>query len=80
MNHKERMLAGLPFKPWEDGLSEERMACQQRLARYNTLPPEDRTAASALLREILGDMGETARIVPPFYCDYGKNIRVGENF
>ncbi len=25
MNQKERMLAGLPYKAWLDGLSEERM-------------------------------------------------------
>ena len=24
MNHKERMLAGLPYKAWMDGLSQER--------------------------------------------------------
>lgn len=80
MNHKERMLQGLPFKPWEDGLSQERMECQKRLYRYNHLSPEAREEADALLKEIFGETGNRVRAVPPLYCDYGKNIRVGENF
>ena len=74
------MLQGLPFKPWEDRLSQERMECQKRLYRYNHLSPEAREEADALLKEIFGETGNTVRAVPPFYCDYGKNIRVGENF
>ena len=76
MNHKERMLQGLPFKPWEDGLSQERMECQKRLYRYNHLSPEAREEADALLKEIFGETGNRVRAVPPLYCDYGKNIRV----
>lgn len=32
------------------------------------------------LREILGGAGENLSIVPPFHCDYGYNITVGDNF
>ncbi len=32
------------------------------------------------LRSILGGMGENITIQPPFHCDYGSNIKVGENF
>ena len=38
MNQKERMLAGLPYKAWLDGLSQERLACQEKLRRFNALP------------------------------------------
>ena len=80
MNHKERMLAGLPYKAWLDGLSEERLACQKLLGEFHALGPEDREAAAALLKRLLGSTGERLHIVPPFYCDYGKNIQVGEDF
>ncbi len=32
------------------------------------------------LRDILGSMGENVTILPPFHCDYGSNIKVGDNF
>ena len=80
MNQKERMLAGLPYKAWLDGLSEERLENQKRIYRYNHLPPEEWDQMDTLLREILGKAGQAAHIMPPFHCDYGYNIEVGENF
>ena len=80
MTQKERMLAGLPYKAWLDGLSEERTENKKRVYRYNHLPPEEWDRQEALLREILGKAGETVVIEPPFHCDYGYNIEVGENF
>lgn len=35
---------------------------------------------SELLREILGKTGENFMINTPFWCDYGYNIEIGENF
>ncbi len=80
MNHKERMLAGLPYKAWLDGLSEERRACRQKVFRYNHLPPDREAERDGLIREILGAGGRHVCIEGPFYCDYGYNIEVGENF
>lgn len=80
MNQKERMLAGLPYKAWLDGLSEERLENQKRIYRYNHLPPEEWDQMDTLLREILGKAGKVVHIMPPFHCDYGYNIEVGENF
>ena len=39
MNHKERMLAGLPYKAWLDGLAEERLENKKKIFRYNNLEP-----------------------------------------
>ena len=80
MNQKERMLAGLPYKAWLDGLSEEREACARKLYEYNHLPPERWSEREVLLRDLLGKTGEHVHINPPFHCDYGTNIEVGENF
>ena len=80
MTQKERMLAGLPYKAWLDGLSEERLENQKRLYRFNHLPPEEWDRMDAMLKEILGKTGQTVHIMPPFHCDYGYNIEVGENF
>lgn len=80
MNQKERMLAGLPYKAWLDGLPEDRLENKKKLYAYNSLSPEEEHKMDGLIRLILGKAGENAHIEPPFYCDYGKNIEVGKNF
>ena len=80
MNQKERMLAGLPYKAWMDGLQEERTANKKRIYEYNNLPPEKWDEQTELLKNILGKTGENVHIEAPFHCDYGYNIEVGENF
>ena len=80
MDQKERMLAGLPYKAWLDGLMEERLENQKRVYRFNLLPPDAFEEQDALIKEILGKTGERVHIMPPFHCDYGRNIEVGEDF
>lgn len=80
MNMKERMLAGLPYRAWEDGLPAERMENKRRIYRFNNLAPDDQEEAKVLLAEILGKCGEYIHVEQPFHCDYGKHIEVGENF
>lgn len=42
MNQRERMLSGLPYKAWLDGLEEDRKACKQKIYDFNQLPHPDR--------------------------------------
>ena len=80
MNQKERMLAGLPYKAWLDGLEEERLENKKRIYQYNNLEPDAFEKQDMLIRQILGKTGENVHIEAPFHCDYGYNIEVGENF
>ena len=80
MNQKERMLAGLPYKAWLDGLNQERTLCKKKIHELNLLSPDHREQIPALLKELLGKTGKNIMIEPPFHCDYGWNIYVGENF
>lgn len=80
VDQKERMLKGLPYKAWLDGLDKERESCSQKLYEINHLPPKDHGRLPDLLKGLLGKTGKTVQINPPFYCDYGWNIEVGENF
>lgn len=48
--------------------------------RYNNLSPDKIEERKALLKEILGKTKENFWIEPYFWCDYGYNIEVGENF
>ena len=80
MNHKERMLAGLPYRAWLDGLDEERLENKKKIYAYNNLRPEDHEGRDALIKAIFGKTGQKIFVEAPFRCDYGYNIEVGENF
>ncbi len=80
MNQRERMLAGLPYKAWLDGLEEERFACKQKTYDFNQLSPKLNESVPEMLKKIIGKTGENIWIEAPFHCDYGWNIEVGENF
>ena len=80
MNQKERMLAGLPYKAWLDGLREERMENKLKIHEYNLTRPDDKKKMKEMIKNILGKTGEDVCVEQPFRCDYGKNIEVGNNF
>lgn len=80
MNQKERMLAELPYKSWLDGLPEERLQARLKVYAFNQCRPDEFKQSQALLREILGSVGEHVFIEAPFRCDYGKHIHIGDNF
>lgn len=80
MNQKERMKANLPYKAWLDGLGEDRRLNKCRLFDYNSTRPDDEAKLDRIIREIVGKSGKCIHIEPPFYCDYGYNIEVGDNF
>lgn len=80
VSQRERMLAGLPYKPWLDGLPEARERAQRLCYEYNHLPPERWGERESLLKQLLGKTGRKLTVEPDFHCDYGANITVGENF
>ncbi len=59
---------------------EEIAKCKDKCFEYNKLNPNDRQSQRKMLEEILGNMGKEVMITPPFWCDYGYNISVGDYF
>lgn len=80
MDYRGRMLAGLPYRAAQEDLTAERVECRKKLFAYNQLPSGDDPRAVTLIRQILGKTGERIYVEPPFYCDYGTHISVGEDF
>lgn len=80
MEQKERMLAELPYIASDDVLSKERLECKRKIYELNNLHPDQYERIPGLLKELFGKTGESVFMEPPFYCDYGYNIEVGENF
>ena len=68
------MLGGELYDASDPELTAARARARELLARFNVRP--DRS----LLEELLASVGAEALIEPPFHCDYGFNISVGERF
>lgn len=54
--------------------------CKDKCFRYNKLSPNDREAQAEILKDMLGGMGKEVVVTPPFWCDYGYNIFMGDYF
>lgn len=82
------MLAGELYEAWDPDLVRRRARARDLTARFNASalddPSEGRirnpdSIRQTLLRELLGGCGERVWVEPPFYCDYGENIELGDN-
>ena len=80
MTEKEKMLAGEVYDACNADLVEELNAVKVKCQQYNNLLPTDFAARNAMLVEMLGQADKDTFINQPFYCDYGKQIRVGKRF
>ncbi|MBR1731896.1 MAG: sugar O-acetyltransferase [Ruminococcus sp.] len=80
MTEKERMLSGKLYSALDNELRSDMKSCKLKLARFNSMLMDKTEERVELLRDILGGAGEWLYIEPPFYCDYGRNIFVGDNF
>lgn len=79
-SEKEKMLAGDRYDADDPELVAERERARDLTRRYNRTTANDPEERRELLEELLGSLGDECEIEPPFRCDYGYNIRVGENF
>ena len=72
---REKFLGGYT-KAWWDRASKNRVLVR----KYNTINPLNLRGKYKILSQLLDEVGPEAIIEPPFYCDEGKNIRVGKGF
>lgn len=54
--------------------------CKDICYEYNRLNPNDKDSQQRLLKGLIGSMGENVIITPPFWCDYGYHITMGNYF
>ena len=57
-----------------------RTKCADLCYEFNLCKPSDTKRQEEILHEMLGEIKGNLVITAPFYCDYGFNISVGENF
>lgn len=77
-SERDKMLAGELYSASAPELRAAQAAAQRWLAGYNRMldAPLDRRLAA--LRAGLAAVGDGSEVRPPFHCDYGFNIRLGE--
>ncbi len=80
MTEKEKMLAGMLYHDDDDELKTERCRCELLCQEYNMHDPTDRVGQREILDKILGSAKTYCHITPPFHCDYGYNISLGDKF
>ena len=81
MTEKEKMCAQMLYDAnYDQTLLEERDKAKDLCHQYNQLRPSDRAGQREVLKKLLGKTGENFILTAPFWCDYGYNIELGENF
>src|SRR5688500_16806405 len=77
-SEKEKMLAGALYDPLDPQLSAERRRTRLLIKALNDTPDDAQAERDRLIKELLPKAGPGFWLQPPFYCDYGGNITLGE--
>ena len=81
MTEKEKMLAGECYSAIDPELVRELNETKDIIQQYNNLRPSDTQGRFEILKNLIGKMADdNALIIQPFFCDYGKHIRLGKRF
>jgi maltose O-acetyltransferase len=75
---KERMLRGELYVADDPDLAADHARAQRMLDRYNATGHDEQDERDALLRELLGSVGEGVVVKPAFRCDYGTYVSIGD--
>lgn len=74
----EKMLAGELYDPFDPELVAARERARDLCWDLNATREGDQAARRDLFTRLFGKGGDSVWIQPPFYCDYGSNIHLGE--
>ncbi len=75
---KDKMLAGELYDPLDPELVHARERARDLCWALNATRDADADERRRLLRELFGTGGDSVWMQPPFFCDYGANIHLGE--
>jgi maltose O-acetyltransferase len=75
---RQKMLRGEMYDPFDDELVASRARARDLCQELNGTRESEQDQRRRILRELFGKGGDTVWMQPPFYCDYGSNIELGE--
>lgn len=65
---------------YDEKIIEARQKCADLCYAFNMCKPSDVEGQSNIVKQMLGEIKGAFVITAPFYCDYGINITIGNNF
>ncbi|MCF4009807.1 sugar O-acetyltransferase [Rheinheimera sp. UJ63] len=74
----EKMLNAQWYNPLDKTLRELRLATRHLLYKFNKTSPEQVKIRRTLQQDLFAEVGRDVFIEPPFFCDYGQHIRLGD--
>jgi len=80
MTEREKMLSGEMYDPMDPELVAGRAKARRLTHELNHIHPDEEIRKTEIVKELIGSAKSKPWIEPPFYCDYGSNIHVGEEF
>lgn len=81
MTEKEKMGKQMLYDAnYDETLLQERQRVKDLCHAYNQMLPSDTEGQTELIKRIVGKTKGQFCITAPFWCDYGYNIELGENF
>ena len=75
---REKMLAGELYDPFDQELVTGRERARDLCQALNATREAQQEERRRIVRELFGKGGDTVWMQPPFFCDYGANIELGE--
>jgi maltose O-acetyltransferase len=73
-----KMLAGELYDPLDMELVQARNRARGLCQNLNSTRENDEEARRSILKQLFGHGGDSVWMQPPFYCDYGSNILLGQ--
>ncbi len=78
MTERDKMLAGDMYDPFDPELVAGRERARDLCQALNATRDAQAQERRRILRDLFGAGGESVWMQPPFFCDYGRNIELGE--
>jgi len=76
---KQKMLASEMYNALDSQLTIERRRARDLIKELNNSKEEDQERRAFIINDLFAAVGRDIWIEPPFYCDYGSNITLGDN-
>ena len=80
LSEKQKMLAGKAYQAGDAELAKERIKAREVTFEFNNLAPKFIKQRKELLKRLFGKTEKMFYVEPPFRCDYGYNIEIGDHF
>ncbi len=80
MREKEKMLKGELYDANDEDLVQARLRCKDLCFELNHLRPSLIEEQKGIIQKLFAKTGTSFYITTPFWCDYGSQIEIGEDF